>query len=301
MENSNEFRAELHAHPFFEFERYSFEDVINKAGKKNLDFLALGRLDNDIYPELQKHAEELIKTGGYISCIDNTLIRITDKRTLCDVYIPRMVESRREIDVLTIGKSSGFENCKTVEHIINKTLEEDEGNIIILDHPFVVKDSTFRNIDEKTEQYVEHLCKKYSGHVALELNGYCVPWMRKLGGLVLAGKPAEDCNKKVIELSERLKQEGYNAPAVSDIDGHFRYKWSLNALDKAAITFDRDKVFENASIPDYTNLIGNMKKQIMEGNYKMKPLNKIYVGPLHQFCNFALPVMFSKVFKDPRA
>ena len=143
MEDSNEFRAELHAHPFFEFERYSFEDVINEAGKKNLDFLALGRLNRDIYPELQKHAEEIIKTGGYISSIEDKIIRITNKRTLCDVYIPRMVESRREIDAITIGKSSGFEDCKTVEHIINKTLEEDEGNIIILDHPFVEKDKTF--------------------------------------------------------------------------------------------------------------------------------------------------------------
>ena len=301
MEDSNEFRAELHAHPFFEFERYSFEDVINEAGKKNLDFLALGRLNRDIYPELQKHAEEIIKTGGYISSIEDKIIRITNKRTLCDVYIPRMVESRREIDIITIGKSSGFEDCKTVEHIINKTLEEDEGNIIILDHPFVEKDKTFKNIDKNTEKYIENLCKKYAGDVFLELNGYCVPWMRKLGGLIFAGKPAEDCNKKAIELSERLKQEGYNVPVVSDTDGHFRYKWSLGGLDKAAMTFDRDKVFENASIPDYTNLIGNMKKQIMEGNYKMKPLNEIYVGALHQFCNFALPAMFPKTFKLPRA
>ena len=286
--------VDVHVHPFLG--NNNVLDVIHAMRKKNLDVIALEILDGEINGRVAKEARK-----DYQNLVeDKSGIMLSTGEVLLR---GREYSTKEGLHVLTVGYSLQSANKDTeIRRIIEEGLEHDA--LVILDHPFVdnVYTRTAGNIDPRLEEEVVNLCREYSGNIALEWNGYCVPWMRRvLQGIVRVGslvKPElrergeyHDVNEKVIDLSKRLKEEGYNVPVLADTDLHARSKHLLGAMGTARFTLD---LYGESP----KEVLASMKKGVFAGEYT----NQFeYVSMLHMLEAFCFPILFPQIFHKPRS
>lgn len=275
------FKTELHVHPFFE--SYGLEHVINIATEKNLDILVLERLNREIFPELLERSKKL--PSYYKAEGDHASIQVFDKKYGKKLYLPKAIElnTKQNFHLIVIGDSK-VKSDLNIEEAIEKALRDD--CLVILDHPFADSSNVRKGVSKEKEAYVEKICKRYSGNVYLEWNAYCIPWVRKLIG-------GGDVNKKVVMLSEKLAEQGYNVPVITDSDIHARYKWSLKEIGKASMLIKKQAGSENSG----KAIISNLKESINNGKYKT---SKMHVSFTHLLFNFALPFFLPNLYKRPR-
>lgn len=267
---------ELHAHPYFD--KYSLEEVLKAMDETNLDIIGLEYLNRPIFDELNRYADGL-KQKGYKKESDNYVIKLSKDEKNYFILRAKEIRTKDNFDIITIG-SDTVNSEQNTRKVIDDALEQ--GVLIIFDHPFVDNSWVNKEINEYKRKELEKICKEYSGKLALELNGYCKPWLRK----VLGGK---DVNKMVIELSKRLYNEGYNLPLLADSDIHARSKSSLKALGTGRIR-------ANTYVRSGNTLIDSMKKSIFslgEG----KGYENVYdtVSFPHFVFNFGIPYLNQKI------
>lgn len=279
--------VELHVHPFLG--RNTLADVIEAMDRTKLDIVALESLDSPLYPYLVQEARNLHPT----MTSDSAGIRLPNGKYILNAG---EYDSSEGFHVLTVGYSSDKTTpLPEIRRIIDKGLSN--GALILLDHPFVdnKKTKTAGHISEELEKQLEKLCIEYPDQIALEWNGYCIPWMRSVLklGLNAAGLNIHyhDVNKRAEELSEKLKVKGYNIPVLADTDVHARTKKHLLVMGTSR--FITDVEGESAS-----DILQSMKKNIFGGNYQNI---KNYVSMLHLLRAFCLPILFPKSFDKPRA
>lgn len=286
IENAN---IDVHVHPFLEWNR--IEDVIKAMTRKGLDIVALSSLDATLYPFVR---EKVLEVYGFDTIIidEKGIILPNDKIVLN----AREYNTLEDLHLLTIGCAV---DDVTPQIEIRKIIDEclKEGALPILDHPYVNNKETLTagHISPQKEYELEDLCKEYSDEIAIEWNGYCVPWIRKglrtilnlLGHKIVY----HDVNKKVEGLSDRLAQQGYNVPVIADTDLHARSRRHLLVMGTSR--FITDVVGESAS-----DVISSMKENIFSGNYQNV---KRYVSTAHMLEAFCIPILFPQYFKKPRA
>lgn len=278
---------ELHVHPFLN--NNTIIEVADAMDKTGIDILALEELDNSLYPRVLEEAKSSFQ--NIIS--DGVGFKLPDGKYILNA---REYNTRENFHILTVGYSLDKANSQTeIRRIIDEGLNH--GALIVLDHPFIDnrKTKTAGHIPVDMEQDLEKLCKEYSGQLALEWNGYCIPWMRKAlkSGLNLAGFDIQyhDVNQAVEQLSAKLGKEGYNVPVVADTDLHARTKRHLQQMGTSRILTDIEG--ECAS-----DIVSSMKRNIFNGNYENV---KNYVTPAHLLSAFCFPILFPNHFKKPRA
>lgn len=277
---------ELHVHPFLG--NNSLVDVVETADRNNLDILALESFDLSLYPDVVRQAKEYYPDSTF----DEAGVRLPNGKYLLNA---REYGTKEDIHVLTIGYSFDKADPVTeIRKIIDLGLEHKA--LVILDHPFVDNGitRTAGHISENTERELGELCREYSGNIALEWNGYCIPWIRRGLKFVLnlMGQKVQyyDVNKKVEELSEKLHRDGYNVPVLVDTDLHARSKRQLSEMGTARLIMDVEG--ECAS-----DTVCSMKKNIFAGNYENV---KKYVSSFHLLGAFCLPVLFPWYFDKAR-
>jgi len=276
---------ELHAHPFLG--NTTLEDVIMSMKKNKLDVVALEEYNSSNYSQIVKESK-----GMYSSVIDD------DKGVLfmnhkC-IFNAGEYDTKEKLHVLTVGCSIENYSQQEIKKVIDSALEKDA--LVLLDHIFVdnEKTRTAGHISEEKAKLVEKICKEYSGNVALEWNAYCIPWMRAVlqKGLNAVGKKTDyyDVNKRAEELSEKLKEEGYNVPIIADTDLHGRSKRLMDTIGTSRIITDIEGETPN-------ELLNSIKKNVFSGNYKNI---KQYVSSAHLLEAFCFPILFPNYFWKPR-
>lgn len=284
MKNAN---IELHLHPFIC--KNTIVDVVESMDKNNLDIVALESLDDSLYPYTIKEAEKYYEKSTH----DKSGIKLPSGKYILNA---REYNTKENLHLLTVGYS--FDEAKPsteIRKVIDKSLENDA--LVLLDHPFVDNGKTLTagHISGEKERFLENLCKEYSGKIALEWNGYCIPWMRvglkNLLNLFGQNVSYHDVNKKVDELSGNLRKQGYNIPVLADTDLHARTRGQLSAIGTARFITDAEG--ESAS-----EVVSSMKNNIFAGNYQNV---KNYVSSAHLLGAFCLPILLPKHFKKPRA
>lgn len=284
---------EIHAHPFLRKGMNRLEDVILNMERNGLDIVALESFNNSLYPFVRDKLDKIYPNHKLIE--DDSGVVLPTGRVILNA---REYNTKEDFHILTVGCVFDDVTVETpIEEIILRGIEKDA--LIVLDHPFVenAKTRTAGHISKKQEGFLEELCKKYSGEVVLEWNGYCVPWIRFGLMLPLALKGHEvryyDVNKKVKQLSEKLKQHEhkYNVPVVTDTDLHARDRWLLKEMGKAR--FITDVYGETPS-----EMVSSIKRNIFAGEYRN---NERYVSSLHLLYGYCIPILFHKLFYKPRA
>ncbi len=277
---------ELHVHPFLG--KNSLVDVVEAGEKNSLDVVALESLDCSVYPSVVRQAKEYFP----YSTFDEAGVKLPNGKYLLNA---REYNTKEGFHILTVGYSFDEANPKTeIRQVIDKGLEHDA--LVILDHPFVDnwKTRTAGHISKEMEEELEGICKEYSGEIALEWNGYCVPWirwcLRKVLNLIGKRVSYHDVNKKVEELSGKLSEEGYNVPVLVDTDLHARSRRQLSAMGTARVVMHLEG--ENAS-----DIVRSMKKNIFQGDYENV---KEYVSTFHLLGAFCFPILFPKYFEKAR-
>ncbi len=284
---------ELHVHPYLN--KNSLVDVVKTMDKTNIDILALETLDESVYPLVMDETKK--------ACLNHTTdyagVKLTDRKTNGKYLLnAREYNTKEGFHILTVGYSYNEANPQTeIREIIDKGLKHNA--LIVLDHPYADNKytRTAGHISEKMERDLENLCKEYSGQIVLEWNAYCVPWVREglqifLNDFVGHKTLYHDINKKAEELSEKLKEQGYNSPIIVDTDLHARNKRALKAMGTSRIIMDVEG--ECAS-----EIITSMKKNIFAGNYTniKKPVSFWF----HLLPFYCLPQILPKIFKKPRS
>ena len=286
--------VEVHLHPFLG--NYRVVDIVQAMRRRNLSAIALEILDDEINDRVAKEARQF-----YPNMLEDEYgMRLATGEVL---FRGREYSTAEGFHILTVGYSDRTATKDTeIRRIIDAGLEHNA--FVLLDHIFVdnVYTRTAGHIDGRLEEEVENLCREYSGKIALEWNGYCVPWMRKvLQEIVRVGsivKPEfkgrgeyHDVNKKSIELSQRLIEEGYNVPIIADTDLHARSKHLLDAMGTARFTVDL-----RGESPE--EILASMKGEIFAGRHK----NQFeYVSMWHMLEAFCFPILFPKLFPKPRS
>ena len=278
--------VELHVHPFLGSN--GIDDIFEAMNKTRLDVVALEKLDGSLYPVIVEKVRKTFGARNY----DKAGIRLPSGKYLLNA---REYNTAEGLHVLTVGYSYDGAGPNTeIREIIDKGLENKA--LVVLDH--ILADNIFTktagHISDELKGKVTDLCKEYSGQIALEWNGYCIPWIRRGLQALLNHLDYKvhyhDINKKVEELSAELRAEGYNLPVLADTDLHARDKKALEVMGTARFIID----VEGDSAAE---IVDSMKKNIFSGNYKNV---KRYVEPEHLLGSFCLPILFEKFFKHPR-
>ncbi len=241
--------VELHAH--LNFGRYNLCDVIEVMEAKMLDVVVPVGQGYSVFYEIARDARSLPK-GFFKVDADELAIKVEHNGTF--FYFLKGVELATQeangdvAHMIMIGYDM-YEEWQPMDVMIDRALEKDA--LVILNHPFV-DTKNLRNVmsPERGQQWIER-CKKYSGKVALDYNGYCIPWVRKLLG-------GEDVNQSVLDLSRALELDGANVPVVSGTDLHARSRRSLEALGTARTSMDVDTTSGRT-------IVDSLKQQIFEG------------------------------------
>ena len=295
-------KIDLHVHPFFE-QGNSLTDVVKAMQRTGIDIVGLERFNGQLFQQVCEQAQGLfypqipddagvILGGGVLQSKENRVV----------IFNAREYDTRERIHLLTIGWSDSSATPDTeMRRVIDTALKH--GALVILDHPFVDNEftRTAGHISDQKAQLLERICEEYIGEIAVEWNGYCVPWMRAalqpvVKALYAARIVPHDCtyhdvNKKAEEFVEQMRAKGYNIPLIADTDLHARNPGLLNAIGTAYVTATVEG--ERAS-----EILASMKRAIFRGAYQN---HEEYVSGLHLLRAFCLPVLFPAIYAKPRA
>jgi len=282
---------DVHVHPFVMEGWNTLEDTISAMRNNRLQIVALESYNHSLFPYVLKELERLYPLHRLVR--DSYGVVLPDGEVILNA---REYNTREDFHILSVGCAFDDVGEETpIEEIIERGIEK--GALVILDHPFVdnFTTKTAGHISDEQEGWLTELCRKYSGEVALEWNGYSIPWLR-LGlrlPLALLGHRTRyhDVNRHAKELSGRLAREGYNVPLLADTDLHARNKGLLREI--GAARFITDVQGESPA-----EIVSSIKRNIFEGNY----LNiERYPSSAHVLFGYCIPVLFSRYFPKPRA
>jgi hypothetical protein len=282
---------DIHVHPFINEGWNTLEDTIERMRKNRLDVVAVESYNHSLFPYIIKEMERLYPNQELVR--DSSGVVLPGGEVILNA---REYNTREDFHILTVGCSFDDVGRETpIEEIIERGIEKNA--LVVLDHPFVdnFRTKTAGHITEEQEGWLIELCKKYSGEVVLEWNGYSIPWMRlglRLPLTVLGHKTRyHDVNKHAKGLSERLGAEGYNVPLVADTDLHARNRWLLREMGTAR--FITDVKGESPG-----EMVSSIKRNIFSGDYQNL---ERFPSSLHVLLGYCIPVLFSRYFPKPRA
>lgn len=241
---------ELHSHIYFE--RYGMDKVIDVMMRNGLDIIAPIYLNKKSFDDVRRNAEKL---SGYCVTSDSLAVKVEkDSHSfyfLRGAELDTAQECNSNFHMITLGCDE-IQPFSYMESMIEKALENKA--LVIWDHPYVCNDNAAREISRGMEDILVKRCRAYSGNIALEWNGYCIPWVRRcLGG--------KDVNRLVKELSKNLAEEGVQCPVVTDTDLHARTAFALKALGNSRISAE-------VNTSSGRDIIDSLKNSIFSGAYK---------------------------------
>ncbi len=268
-------KIELQVHPFFK--NYNLKDLHEVMERKNIDVCVLLEYNINISTLILNETKK-IKNKDYNIEYDGLLFKL-NKEDNSKYIIPAIEATTSDnFHFIVIG------NNKTPANKYSKDLIENclkNNALIIFAHPFVDCINPILDISKDKEKTIINLCKEYSNNLALEWNAYSIPWLRKLLG-------GNDVNKKVENLSEKLKSENYNNPVVATTDLHARNKRLLEALGTSYIE-------SNVDLSSGTKFVSSLKNNIFSNNYRN---HKEYVSFIHFIETFGLGRASKKFYNE---
>jgi hypothetical protein len=290
MAKSGKEKIDFHVHPHFE--NYTAKDVVDAMYKKDIGIVGLAGYNEDIFDSVRREFDKLEEPFKVAS--DSLAIKIRDEQNR-EKYILRITEyeNKEGFHLLVFGNPKKIKPQNEVRKNIEAALSTD--SFAVLDHPFVA--SNYSDIGREKEDFLFKLCKEYSNRIALEWNGYCIPFLRnsidKLACLPLRlfmGKETRfgDVNKKLEAFEETLKENSINCPVIADSDLHARKKNDLCFIGTANIETFIEKRSGKA-------LQQSLKKRIFSLEYNIK---KGYVSITHFLLSYAFPVAISQISND---
>jgi hypothetical protein len=281
---------DVHVHPFLSEGWNRLEDVVDVMARNGLDIVALESYNANLHSYVEKESRRLY---GDSLIKDDTGVVIPDGKVILKA---REYNTKEDFHIITVGCSLDDVNDETqIEEIIERGLEKRA--LVVLDHPFVdnFKTRTAGHICEEQEEWLAGLCKRYSGSVAIEWNGYSIPWIRFGLRLPLAAlgyrTRYSDVNKHAKRLANELKEEGYNVPLLADTDLHARNRWFLGEMGAARFKTD---VCGDTPREMLDSIISN----VFGGRYENV---ERYPSSSHVLLGYCIPVLFPGIFPKPRA
>ncbi len=268
---------ELHAHLYFD--RYGLEDVLKVMKENGLDVLASLYLNEKAFPDIQQESSKLSNKGWKVDS-DSLAVRLEKDENSFYILKGAELETKDSFHVITIG-SDNIKPYQLMREMVAYGLEQE--SLVIFDHPFVDNNNASKEISQFSEEEAIRICKEYSGQIALEWNGYCIPLVRKMLG-------GRDVNRDIVELSDRLYKEGYNNPIVTDTDLHARKRGALNVLGTS-------RIISEINLDSGRAIVDSLRDNIFSGDYE----NTYKTVPLSHFIpHWGLPYLFRKIVHRPR-
>jgi len=261
-------RIDLQVHPFFE--NYGLTTIWYAMHHNSLDTTSLLYYNQDAFPDVWKAAKSLppnFKIEG-----DNLLIQIRKGPVQkCFLRGLELMLRKDNLHLLVYGYP-GIPPGESAEEVIENSLAQDA--LVVVDHPFVQWDNPILEITPAQEKKLEELCRRFSGRLALEKNGYCNPTTRiLLGGI--------DVNEQVAVFSSDLYSQGSNNPVISTTDLHARNPRLLKAIGTASIEADLDT-------SSGSNFVRSLKSRVFGRAYKNK---HNYPSFIHFAEAFGIPIL----------
>lgn len=270
-------RADLQFHPF-KCNNYGLVDILKEMEEKKLDVLAALDYDWDedvsLYPVTEITQD--VRDKYFIKEYDNFFC-YTSKKTGDRLFIVlgQEIEVASRMDrnwnfhFLSIG-ARGIK-ARFVEDAIEEIIEK--GGIPIWDHPFVEPDQNYNDISKKREGKLLSLFMQYKGKVALEWNGYSLPFIR----LCLKPFGYGNINKKVERWAKIC-----NMPLIPTTDVHGKNKNLMKDIGICYIEIVLDEAFPSKDV------IMLLKEKIISLNFDSK---KGYVSFSHFVQGFGLDLL----------
>lgn len=282
-------KLDIHIHPYFR--EYGAEDLVRAMHTTKTNAAGLAGFNRDIFDEIRERFEKIDKRDFRVNS-DRLVMKVEDN-SKNEIYFPRTVEYKNKegFHIIVVGGQKNLVEDALIKKNIEEALKQE--SLVIIDHPFVAL--THQDIDKEKEEFLLKLCEEYSGRIALEWNGYCVPLLRNgidklfCAPLRIAGKNIKfsDVNKKLEDFVENIEKEGINCPIIADTDLHARSAKALGLIGKASI--EADIKAESGRV-----FIDSLKEKVFLRDYK---INKGYVDPFHFIFNYGIPVMLGKISK----
>ncbi len=275
MKRTDGFRFDLQFHPYLKGD-FDLLDILRTMEEKGLTGIGLlyYEWEPNISLEIYKKIDPELRKQYSVEVSENLLI-FTNKITTKPLYIILGQEvgvggTKREWHILSIG-AYGIPPAENPEEAIEEILRK--GGLVIIDHPFADPSIGFRDLNQEKEEKLIDICQKYRGKIALEWNGYCISWLRKL----LPGYG--DVNQKVEQLGENIP-----LPVVPTTDLHARSSKLLKALGTSFIEIPLKDSDLNPG-----NLLSALKRNVLSSIFRT---HKEYVSFWHFVRAYDWPPLF---------
>ncbi|MFH1248645.1 MAG: hypothetical protein V1660_00645 [archaeon] len=280
-------KIDFHVHPYLE--QYGAKDIVKAMQKRSIGATGLAGFNKDIFDNLRRRFET---ESSIRSDSDSLMIETTDQAGN-KLYFPRISEyqNKEGFHILVMGNQKDICQDAPIKKNIENALTND--SFVVIDHPFVALN--YSDIQKNKSDYLFSLCKEYSGKIALEWNGYCIPILRNsidkilCSPLRIMGRDIEfgDVNKKLEDFVSKTKGEGLNCPLIADTDLHARSASDLCLIGTSNINAD---VKSNSG----KEFIDSIKQKIFSSDYS---ITKDYVQTSHFILSYGIPVMLGKINK----
>lgn len=286
--------VEMQAHWFFFFwvtklilGEIKALDILRTMEEKHLTGITLfyylweKKTENDLL-KLFKRISADIKESPYTAEFNEQFISFQNKDNGRHLFffLGQELMTTDNWHVLSVGVANlkPMSLWDTMEEIINK------GGFGGIDHGGADPNKFFTDISPKREQELRYFCRDFPGKFFIELNGYCIPNLRKFLGIFTnaVGLLYGDCNERMQYIAEE-----YELPAVASTDLHIWSPSSLKELGSFRIKIpEKDFLFDDP--------FRSLKRNILYGNFE----NQMDYVPIRFFVmNYMLP-FFGNLVRD---
>jgi hypothetical protein len=271
----HDFSCDLQVHPLGE--KLKALDILKQMEENNLDLSVLLDFSWHNLVDLKRVMEvtDELKSFYNVNLVKENVYSFSNKKNGKKLFLilgSEVMPDDFSWHILSIGVTS-IKDKKSTESIIEEIIKK--GGLAIIDHPYVdtSPDHKFKDIGPEKEKKLRLICLRFLGRIALEWNGMCIPWIRRL---------IPGCTDYVNTKSGALSEVS-SIPLIPTTDLHAWNKRLLKAIGTSRVEISSKDFKED-------NVISSLKEVIFKKRYSSK---REYVGFFH-FLEAALPWLKGK-------
>lgn len=177
-----DFSCDLQVHPLGK--RLKALDVLRQMGKNDVRLAALLDFSWNDHVDLKRVMEidDELKSFYEVNVFEENVYRFVDKKSKKKLFLilgSEVITDDFSWHILSIGVTS-IKDKKSADSIIEEITKR--GGMPIIDHPYVdvSPGNHFKDIGPEKEWELRRICIRHIREIALEWNGICIPWIRKL-------------------------------------------------------------------------------------------------------------------------
>lgn len=254
------FSCDLQVHPFGS--NLKALDILRQMEKNDIYLAALLDFSWNDHVDLKRvmEVDDELRFFYEVDILEENVYRFIGKKSKKKLFLilgSEVAPNDFSWHILSIGITS-IKNKESADSIIEEITKR--GGIAIIDHPHVdvSPGNHFKDIGPEKEKELGMICIRYFRRIALEWNGICIPWVRRL---------IPGCTDYTNIKTGALSEISF-IPLVPTTDLHAWNKRLLRSIGTARIEISSKDFKEN-------NVVASLKEIILNKKFSVK---KRYVG-----------------------